>query len=45
MSASKKKFHYTVAKVLHWVAAVMIIFMLLSDGVSVNFQQRYGIYS
>lgn len=30
VSASKKKFHYTVAKVLHWVAAVMILFMLLS---------------
>lgn len=30
MSGSKKKFYYTIAKVLHWVAAFIIVFNLLS---------------
>jgi len=30
MSGSKKKFHYTIAKVLHWFAAFIIAFNLLS---------------
>ncbi len=30
MPASKRKFHYTVAKILHWVAAFIITFNLLS---------------
>ena len=30
MSGSKKKFYYTVAKTLHWVAAFIIAFNLLS---------------
>lgn len=30
MSGSKKKFYYTVAKTLHWVAAFLIAFNLLS---------------
>jgi cytochrome b561 len=30
MSASRKKFYYTVAQVLHWIAAFIIAFNLLS---------------
>ncbi len=30
MSGSKKKFNYTIAKILHWVAAFIIAFNLLS---------------
>lgn len=30
MSGSKKKFYYSVAKILHWVAAFFIIFNLMS---------------
>jgi cytochrome b561 len=30
MSGSKKKFYYTVAKTLHWIAAFLIAFNLLS---------------
>jgi len=30
MSASRKKFYYTVAKVLHWIAGFIIAFNLLS---------------
>jgi cytochrome b561 len=30
MSVSRKKFYYTIAKVLHWVAAFIIAFNLLS---------------
>ena len=30
MSGSKKKFYYTIAKVLHWIAAFIIAFNLMS---------------